>query len=89
MPLKKDERTERGRNLDLVGQNSLGVELPKQLVSGKVKGRYDLLRVADQLGVEVRVRLMQVFAVDRQEWLLQHVDLLVRDPVVATVSPWQ
>ena len=72
-----------------MSQNSLGIELLKQLVGGKVKGRYDLLWVADQLGVEVRVRLMQVLAVDRQEWLLQPVDLLVRDPVVATGSPWQ
>ena len=64
-----------GIYLYLVLQESLRVQLAKELVSGEVKGRDDLLRVAHQLGVEVRVEAMEVVAVDVQEWLLQQIDL--------------
>ena len=56
-------------------QESLRVQLAEELVSGEVKGRDDLLWVAHELGVEVRVEPMEVVAVDVQEWLLQQIDL--------------
>ena len=57
-------------DLYLVCQDGVWVELAKQFVSGKVKGRDDLLWVADQLGVKVRVHPEQMVAVDIEKWLL-------------------
>ena len=59
-------------------QISLWVELKEQLVSGYIEVWDDLLRIADQLGVEVLVEAEQVGTVDVEEWLLQRVDLCGR-----------
>lgn len=56
-------------------QHSIGIMLLKELVCSQVKGRDDLLRVANELGVEVLIEASQVVAIYIQEWLFQCVDL--------------
>ena len=58
-----------------VFQGCVRVELVEELIGGKVKSRNDLLRVSDQLGVELSTEARQVIAVDVEEWLLEGVDL--------------
>ncbi len=47
----------------------------EQFIQGHVKDRNNLLRVIDQLSVQVRVEVFQVFAVEIQEGFSYHVDL--------------
>ena len=62
-------------HLDLVLQGGVWILVKEHLVDGHVKGRDDLLGVADQLAVERGVKLLQVVAVEVQEWIANRVDL--------------
>ena len=64
-------------HLDLVLQGGVGITVKEHLVDRHVECRDDLLRVADQLAVQVRVKLLEVLTVDVQERQLQGVNLLL------------
>jgi len=62
-------------HLDLVLQGSVWILVKEHLVDGHVKGGYNLLGVADQLAIEWGVKLLQMVAVEVQEWIANRVDL--------------
>ncbi len=62
-------------HLYLVLQLSVRIKLLEELVGSKVKGRDHLLRVAYELGIEVRIESLEVTAIDVQKRLFNHMDL--------------
>ena len=65
-----------GPDLDLVIEHRARVLLEEEVVDGHVQGGDDLLRVADQLTVEVPVELLDVAGVDVQVGAAKGVDLI-------------
>ena len=64
-----------GPDLNLVAQNSVRVLLEEHFVDSHVHGGDDLLRIADQLAVQVLIEEPDVTSVDAQVGLLEIVDL--------------
>jgi hypothetical protein len=62
-------------HLNLMRQHSVGVPLEEGLVDGHVQGGNDLLGVAHQLTVQIFIELLNVAAVDVQEWRFLTVEL--------------
>ena len=63
-------------HLYLIRQDGGGILDVKQLVDRHVQCRYDLLRVADELPVQVLVKRLYVAAVDVEEGVLQRCNLV-------------
>lgn len=61
--------------LDLVLEDSIGVELQEELIGGHVESGDNFLRISHHLRIQLCVVTPQVVTVHAQEWLLQHVDL--------------
>ena len=63
-------------DLNLMVQMGLWELLEEKFIDGHIQDRNHLLRVADQLTVQVTIKHLNVSAVDVQEWGPQSVDLV-------------